>query len=496
MDSSLKNKTKDSLGWSALERMTYQVLNFGIQILLARWVDPSEFGLLVLIVIFVTFAQLVIDGGFTQAMIQKDELSRKDISTMFWFNLVASLLIYALLFFCAPFIAAYYAEPRLSLLVRVLSLCVVFRSLGLVHLSVLTRELKFKKLFKVSIPSMIVAGVLGIVAAGFGWEVWALVTFQIANVLFTSGLLWAFSEQGHNPRMEFSLTSLTEMGSFSTSMMGSSLISHAMQNIYGLAIKEMFAFHQLGVYNRARAFHRAPSVALNTIFNRVLFPVFSQIKQDDAKIVAALRTGIPIIVFTVAPLMFFLMIASEEIVLLLLNKKWIEAATLMQWFPIIGIAFPLAAVQLSVIKAKGMGRLFMVATLVKNLTALAVLYFTVQHSVLAVVVGQVGVSLFNNICVNMPICATACGYKLHLQAWDIVPYLAAAAISAVLTWLVFSWAAVGLLVVSLFGKLLLFLSLYLAVNYTLKLEALFRFFNEFRLGLAKIQEVVNPVATS
>lgn len=428
--STLTQKTTSGLSWSALENIGSMALTFGIQVLLARLIDPTEFGLLALLTIFIVLSQTIIDSGFTQALIQKKSIDHRDTSTVFYFNLLISIAIYAVIFVTAPLIAGFYEEPRLELLVRVLGLNLIIHAFGKMQNSLLIRNLQFRKLFKVRIPAVLMGGIVGVIMAIQGFEVWALVGSQMVNAVFSSLCFWYFSDREFWPRREFSLDSLRSMGKFGIGILGSSLFYQGTQNVYGLVIGKAFSFDQLAFYNRARSFHQMPANGLSRVLDRVLFPVFSTIQHDNMRIRSALRRGIPIIAFLVFPIMAFLMCAADSIVVVLLTEKWLPSAPLMRWFPIIGMIFPVATVILSVIRAQGRSGLLFLMDIVKNSLAILTLFLTLNHGVLAVVIGQVTVAVINQLLVNMPICHRVVHYRLFEQLADIMPYLMCALLAA------------------------------------------------------------------
>jgi len=483
----LTQKTKSGLSWSAVESVANQGLTFGIQILLARLIAPSEFGLLALLAIFVMVSQTIIDGGFSEAIIQKKSISRPDTSTVFFFNLLISLAMYGLIFFAAPAIGNYFEEPRLILLARVLGLNLIINAFGKMQYSLLIRSLEFRKLFKIRTPAIVIGGLVGIVMALQGFEVWALVFSQITTALFASICFWYFSDRELWPRWEFSFSSLATMGRFGIGMLGSSLFYQGVQNIYGLVIGKAFSFDQLAFYNRARAFHRTPATGLSQVLGRVLFPVFSTIQNDDARIRAALRKGIPIIAFLLFPLMAFLMCAADNVVVVLLTETWLTSATYMRWFPITGMIFPIAAVQLSVIRAKGRSGLFFAMNVISAVFSIGVLIFTYRHGVLAVVIGQVFVAVAFNLFVNLPVCHRVVGYKPRDQIADYLPYLICVGIAALPTVAVDIWSGIESHLILLFLKGVVFSAVYIMVCYLAGLRAWLEFSAKARIMLQRFK---------
>ena len=439
---SLAKKTASAISWSALERVASQGISFGIQVFLARLIEPSEFGLLALIVIFLLFSNLIVDGGFGQALIQKEKVDRIDLSSVFIFNVVSGSIMYAVMFFSAPHIADFYAEPRLTLLIRVLSINLIVRSLSIVQNCMLTRNLAFRKLFKISTPAALIGGVVGVGLALLGFEVWALVFSQLTAGVIATICYWVFSERDLWPRFEFSWGAFRSMSKFGFNMLAASFVYQGVQNLYGLLIGKYFSFDQLGFYNRARAFHRTPILVLTGVLNQVMFPVFSQIQNEDERILVAVRRGIPVIAFVVFPTMTFLICAADHIVIFLLTEKWLPAAKYMRWFPVVGMIYPIAAVLLSIVRAKGKSALFLRMDIIKNVAAILVLLFTIQHGLLSIVVGQVVISLAAHSLVNAPVFNRVFGYSLSAQVADTIPYALTSAIAGAISVLAVAYVTV------------------------------------------------------
>lgn len=399
-------------------------------VLLARMVAPAEFGLLTLLAIFVSFSQTIIDSGFSAAIIQKKEVSRTDISTVFLFNFGISVLLYFTIFSAAPWIGEFYEEPRLVLLIRVLALDLIVSAIGKIQNCLLVKNLAFKALFKITTPSLAIGGFVGILMANCGFEVWALVSYQMTVTLLTTCCYWVYSDREYWPRLEFSFASLREMAAFGLNLLGARISNQVVLNMYGVIIGKAFSFGDLAFYNRGRSFHQAPAAGLNKVLNRVLFPVFSQIQDDNSRIRSALRKGIPVVLFLLLPMMAFLMCAAEHIVVFLLTKDWIQSARYLRWFPAIGMMFPLSAILLSVLRAKGFSGLFLAISIAKNVMSIVVLLLTIRDGILAIVVGQVAVAAASLFLFNMPACHFVCKYTLTEQLADMIPYVLCTAFAA------------------------------------------------------------------
>lgn len=268
---SLREKATSGIVWSAFERFGQQGCAFVVQLVLARLLAPAEFGLIAMVSVFMAISMAIVDCGFGRALIQKEELSESDTSTIFYFNLFSAVLVSFALYLCAPLIAGFYEEPQLTSIVRWLSLSLILGSAGLVHNSLLNRSLEFKQLFKASLPATILSGVVGVVMALMGHGVWALVGQVLSDRVLRSILVWRIS--GWTPQLIFDWSSLREMFPYGARLAVSSVLDQGFRNIYVLVIGKVFTPVEVGYFQRARAFQQLPVANFQSILSRVAFPL-------------------------------------------------------------------------------------------------------------------------------------------------------------------------------------------------------------------------------
>lgn len=417
--------------------MIDQILNQGlqlvIQIFLARIIGPAESGLLALTTIFLVLSALVVTGGFPTALIQTDRVSREDISTVFVINVAIAIAVTIGLFFSAPLIASFFNEPRLTLIVRVVSISLIVSAFGQVHSAMLVKNLEFKKLFWISTPAIVISGCIGLTTAIMGYGVWALVWQRLSGGLVRTTMFWAMSSNALRPVVSrFSLRSAKRLGAYGISILGASIMYQGLQNIYGLMIGKMYLPADLGCYNRANSFQRTPVKGLNSILSRVLFPVLSSIQDDDPRIVRSLRMGMPVLAFIVTPMMALLMVTGEPLVLTLLTEEWLPTAQFLTLLPILGVIYSISAIHVAVWKAKGHSKLFFWVTTAKQGLALIILLLTIRHGVYCIVIGQVVHGLIG-LAINVFLTSRVTSYAIRSQLQDVLPYFSAAAITGFIT---------------------------------------------------------------
>ena len=260
---SLKQKTISGLSWSFIERIVSQGSKFIVGIILARLLLPKEFGLIGMLVIFTDLANAFIDSGFSQALIRKINCSDKDYSTVFYFNLAVGVVIYFILFFNAGFIAAFFNEPQLIKILRILGLSIIINSFGLIQSTILIKEINFKLQSKITLISATGSGLISIILAIMGFGVWALVWRFILLNFITTILLWIWNKW--QPKILFSLSSFREMFTFGSKLLVSGLLDTLYNNIYYVVIGKFFSAAELGFYTRANSFSTLPSSNLDAI---------------------------------------------------------------------------------------------------------------------------------------------------------------------------------------------------------------------------------------
>ena len=371
MADSLKKQTTKGIIWSSVERFSVQGVQFLVMLVIARILSPEDFGLVGMLAIFLAVAQSLIDSGFSQALIRKQNRTELDNSTVFYFNIIVSLLLYAILYVSAPWVAKFYQEPQLCKLMRVLCLVVVINSLAVVQRAMYTASINFKTQAKASFIAALLSGGVGIYMAMNGYGVWTLVWQQLLNAGINTLLLWAFSNW--RPHLQYSWQSFRELFAFGSKLMASGLIDTIYNNMYVLVIGKVFSAVSLGYYAQADRFTKFPSSNITGILQRVTYPVLCTLQDDDEKLRKDYRQLLRLSAFIVFPLMCGLAGVAYPLVDLILGEKWHFAATLiiplcfsMMWYPI-------HAINLNLLQVKGRSDLFLRLEIIKKIIGVVVL---------------------------------------------------------------------------------------------------------------------------
>ena len=301
MSDSLKHQAIKGVMWSAVERFSVQGIQFILTIIIARLVLPSDYGLIAMLNIFLAIARVIVDSGFSSALIQKQDRTETDFSTVFYFNIFISIGFYLLLYISAPYIASFYREPDLSPVTRWIGLNIVISGFSVVQRAKLTINVDFKRQAKASFAAVLISGVIGILLAYKGWGVWALVVQTLSSSLLNTLLLWMFAKWV--PKWEFSKESFNTLFSFGSKLLLSGLLHTIYINLYSLVIGRRYTSMDVGFYNRAYQFASFPSINIVEIINRVIFPIQCEIQDDNECLKKSFLKYLKMSCFIVFPLM-------------------------------------------------------------------------------------------------------------------------------------------------------------------------------------------------
>lgn len=485
MTQSLKDKTISSVFWSGLERGGQQIVQLGIGIVLARLLSPEEFGLIAMITIFIAVSQAFIDSGFGRALIQKQGATYDDECTVFYFNIVVSLLAAGLLFFAAPFIAQFYTEPTLTNIVRAMSFNLVIMAFGLLQKTLLTKDLDFKTQFKATFTARLFSGSMAIALAYTGWGVWALVAQQILFNLWNTIALWFVNDW--RPALIFSRQSFRELFGFGSKLLASGLLRTIFDNLYLLVIGKMFTAADLGYYNWAKRLQQTPTLMLATIVGNVSFPVFSSLQHDLSRLRQGMSQALSTLTFISFPMFFGLLVIAKPLVLLLLTEKWLPSVSYLQLLSLVGALYGWHALNIQVLLALGRSDLNLNLSLIKNGLRISNLIIMSRFGVIYIVIGEV-ITSFLGLYINAYYTKKLLGYGFLSQVKAVSPYfffsiLMVLAIYGFQVYFVFGLPVISLLLqVLLGGGVYLILSLFFKPKGFVEFSTIFKERIWVRLG--------------
>ena len=392
------SKISKGFFWSAVDQFSVQGIQFVLSIIIARLVNPSAYGVVVMVQVFMSFAQLFIDGGFKSALIQKKNRKNEDFYTVFIFNMVIATLLYGVMFLAAPYIADFYNEPQLTNLTRVISLNLIFSSLSLTQMVKIQVDLNFKVLAKARLISVIVSGAVGIYCAYIGMEAWALVIQGVLSTLIASVLLMFFSKW--IPRLVFSRDSFTKLFGFGSRILFTNFLTTFYIQITNLVIGKFYSPAQLAYYNRGFTLSQLPSVNIMEFMGRTIYPIYCELQEDTESLNIAYRKYIRLSVLAIFPILIIVGTLSEPLVEILLTSKWLPAAPLLSIFCISFLAYPFLYNTGNFVLALGYSDLMAKAAIIKRVIAFSLLFAALFINVTVVAVAIV-ISNFIEVLINM-----------------------------------------------------------------------------------------------
>lgn len=391
MPESLKSKAANSVMWSAVERFSVQGIQFILTIIIARLVSPSDYGLIAMLGIFLAIAQTFIDSGFSNALIQKQDRTETDFSTVFYFNIAVGVVVYVLLYLSSPFIASFYNEPKLDLVTKVVGLNLIISSFSVVQRAKLTIALNFKLQAVISLIAVVISGTIGVYLAYTGYGVWAIVFQFLFNNLLNTLLLWILAKW--SPKQYFSLSSFKQLFSFGSKLLFSDLLNVIYVNLYTLVIGKKFSATNLGYYNRAYTLTYFPSGNIGQIITRAMYPLQCSIQDDDILLRDSFIKYIRITCFFIFPLMVLVCLLAKPIVILFLTEKWLPAVPLIQILAIAYMWDPLMRINENILKVKGRSDYILKSEIIKKILAITILLLTLPFGIKAICIGSIIYSL-------------------------------------------------------------------------------------------------------
>lgn len=428
----LKQKTLKGTVWSGIERFSVQFIQFAVMIIMARILTPQDYGLVGMLTIFIAVSQSLVDSGFSQALIRKQDRDETDNSTVFYFNIAVGVALYLLLFFGAPLIARFYAEPLLTPLMRVISLSVLLNSLVVVQRALLTVRIDFKTQAKASFAAAVVSGAVGITMAYTGFGVWSIVWFQISNLAVNAAMLWILSRW--RPILAYSWKSFRELFGFGSKLALSGIINTLYNNIYLLVIGKVFKASDLGYYTRAHQFADFPSSNLTTIIQRVTYPVLCTIQNEEERLRDIYRRFLRLSAFIVFPLMMGMAAVARPFILVFLKEQWLFAATLLQIICFSMMWYPIHAINLNLLQVKGRSDLFLKLEIWKKCIGVAIMCVSVPFGLVAMCIGSVVANILSLV-INTYYTGKLIDVGFFKQMRDISPTLFYSLSMGVVVWL-------------------------------------------------------------
>ena len=429
MTDDLKTKTAKGVGWGFADNILGLGITAAANIILARILSPADFGIIGMTAIFMTLSTSLVDSGFTGALTRKKYAVKADFDTVFYFNLAVSCLLYAVLFFCSPFIARFFREPILVPVIRILGISLVINAFGIVQKIILVRRIDFRTQAWISLVSSFAAAVAAVVMAFYGFGVWSLVVLQVGKLAVNTILLWSVSKW--HPGLCFSRKSFRDMFSFGGRLLITSIISAIWSEMYSFIIGKMYSSSVLGQYSRADKVKNMVTSNVSSVMQKVSYPVLASIQDEGERQINVYRKVLKTTVLISFTAVFGVWAVAGPFILTFFGDQWLPAVGYLRIMCFSGLFLPLMMCSANVINADGRSDITLVLEILKTVMGLIPVVFGIIFSVEALLWSMVGVS-FILFVVHAAYVSKVIHYSVGRQLADILPTLCVSIVMALI----------------------------------------------------------------
>ncbi len=388
---SMRKKVISGLFWKFSERILAQVVTFVVSIILARMLEPSTYGAIAIVNVFIALANVFVSDGFGNALVQKKNADEVDFSSVFYFNIAMSVVVYIVVFLCAPFIAAFYKTPILCPVLRVLGLKLILAGINSVQHAYVSSHMMFKKFFWSTLGGTLGSAVVGIAMAYLGYGIWALAAQYMFNSLLDTVILWLSVKW--RPKKVFSFKRLSGLFSYGWKILSTALVRTGYKELRSIVIGKAYTVSDLAHYSKGRSF---PSLIVTNIYvavKSVVFPAMSRVQDQKQVLKTMTRRLVRIHSYTLLPLLMGLALVAEPLVKLLLTEKWLFCVPYLQAFCILSSLEPIQTANLQAIKAIGRSDIYLKLEIIKKSIGIIVLIISMRYGVWAIAVGEIAAEL-------------------------------------------------------------------------------------------------------
>lgn len=344
----LRQRVARGMAWSLGEKGASMLWQAVVGIVVARQLMPEDYGLMAILTVFVTLALVVVDSGFSQALIRSAEPTEEEYTSVFALNLLISLLLYGVALVASPFLARFFGLPSLARVAPVLFLILPINALCVIQQAICARRLRFDTLSKVVFLSNLLGGALAVGMALAGWGVWSLVAQRLAAMALKALMLWCSA--GWRPEGGFSLSALRLMAPFSLRLMATDLITTLYNNIAQLFLGKCYTAQLLGYFNQAQKLKELPVAALQQSLQSVTYPALSRIKEGPEHLAESYRQLLVVVATLIFPLMVGMVAVAPDLFMLLLGERWMPTVPYFEILTLTGLFLPLASIAYNLLK--------------------------------------------------------------------------------------------------------------------------------------------------
>lgn len=431
MRESLKQQAINGVLWSGIQKFGISFISFISNIFLARLLTADDYGCIGLLAIFIAVSNALVLGGFISALIQKKDANETDFSTVFLWNIVVSITLYALLFLASPYIAEYYSIEKLRKILRIQGLILLINGLSAVQTTLLRKSLQFKKLATINLISASVSIMVALILAYKGFGVWSLVVQQLVSSSCNTLILWVTSTW--RPSFIFSLSSFKGLFSYGCFLLLSDLMNTVCDNVQGLIIGKRFSSSTMGYYTQAKRLEEVPTQSISQLVAQVTFPIYARIQDDVEKLRSAVKGTLALMNFVNFPLMVMLIVIAKPLIVFLYSEKWINSIPYFQILCVAGIVNCLQSVNYQVVSATGRSKQLFAWNFVKRGSGIILIVIGALSGVRGILWGMV-VSYYIIYFINAGLAYQSTHYSVLEQLVDSTPLLFIALVSGVVSY--------------------------------------------------------------
>lgn len=428
-EQNMKRKVVSGLFWKFGERITAQSISLIVSILLARMLEPSDYGAIALIMIFITLANVFVSSGFGNALIQKKETDNLDFSSVFYINIAVSLVIYAFLFLCAPVIANFYDISVLSPALRVLAIRIPIAAVNSIQQAYVSRNMLFKRFFWSTLFGTLISGIIGVYMAYHGFGIWALVIQYLSNTCIDTMVLW-FTVKWR-PIFKCSWKRASKLISYGWKLLVSGLIDSGYSQLRSLVIGKIYTPSDLAFYNQGDKYPSLIVTNVNTSISAVFFPAISKFQDEKNRVKQMTRRAIQISAYVMWPLMIGLAVIAEPVIRLVLTEKWLPCVPFLRIFCLSYGLYPIHTANLQALNAIGRSDLFLKLEIEKKLIGLIALFLTVKYGPFAIAISFLITGIIGTFINSLPN-KKLIRYSYKEQIADLAPPLIISLLMAII----------------------------------------------------------------
>ena len=461
-------KIVSGLLWRFSERVSAQLVTFIVSLVLARLLEPSDYGMIALCTVFTSILNILITGGFGSALVQKLEADHLDFSSVFCFNIFFSLVLYGVIFFAAPYISEFYGNEyvQLTQVIRVMGVQVIILGVNNVQQAYVSKNMLFKKFFFSTTIGTIASAIVGLGKAFSGYGIWALVAQTLVNPLIDTSVLWITVKW--RPQREFSFTRLQILIKYGWKILVSSLLNEFCNQLRGLIIGKRYSAEDLAFFSKGQQFPSIVVTNINSSIESVLFPVISNIQENIGSVKSLTRKFIKMSSYIMCPMMMGLVVVAEPLVRILLTEKWLFCVPYLRIYCFTYCLLPVQTANLQAIKAIGRSDIYLKLEIIKRFISISLLLISMKYGVLYIAISLIIESILCAIVNTFPN-KKLMDYKYTELLKDIFPAVILSIVMGGILWFVpriYTFSDIGLIVVQVVVGVVIYVGISKILNLT------------------------------